>query len=211
MYNQRPNLIIGFHGCDESTREQLLLNPNKYKASKEKHDWLGHGIYFWENNYERALEWAKDKKQRGTLKNPAVVGAVIQLGNCCDLTDKASIDIVKSYHKTMAKDFSDAGLPLPVNKDIKADKHKDMLLRELDCSVLEYMHHQILTAYKADMADHGHSGYNIYDTTRGVFTEGGPAYTGAGIFDKSHIQICVRNSNCIKGFFMPRTEIKWPV
>ena len=27
---------------------------------------------------------------------------------------------------------------------------------------------------------------------------------------KNHIQICIRNPNCIKGFFIPRYEMKWP-
>lgn len=211
MYDQRPNLILGFHGCDESVRDQLLLDPNKYKTSKEDYDWLGHGIYFWENNYERALEWAKDKKKRGTIKKPAVIGAVLQLGNCCDLTDKKSIEVIKYYYDNLKADFYDVGIPLPVNKDLKVDKHKDMLLRELDCTVLEYMHSRILDGYKKDIAAKGFSEYVIYDSTRGVFTEGGPAYEGAGMFDKSHIQICIRNSNCIKGFFMPRKEISWPV
>ena len=210
MYNQRPNLILGFHGCDETVRDRLLINPNDYKMSKENYDWLGHGIYFWENNYERALVWAKDKKQRGSIKKPSVVGAVIQLGNCCDLTDKSSIDVVKSYYKLLKKDYTSISQPLPINKNIKQDKHNDLLLRELDCTLLEYMHARILTQYKADLASKGYSDYQLFDSTRGVFTEGGPAYTGAGIFDKSHIQICIRNSNCIKGFFMPRKKIKWP-
>jgi hypothetical protein len=29
-------------------------------------------------------------------------------------------------------------------------------------------------------------------------------------FAKSHIQICIRNLNCIKGFFLPRQEIDFP-
>lgn len=210
MYKQRPNLILGFHGCDETVRDQLLMNPNTYKASKETYDWLGHGIYFWENNYERALQWAKDKKKRGTLKNPAVVGAVLQLGNCCDLTDQESIAVVKNYYKLMADDHASVGLPLPENKDIKTDMHRDMLLRELDCAVIEYMHAAIFDQYSNDITTNGYSDYQLFDSTRGVFTEGGPAYKGAGIFEKSHIQICIRNSNCIKGFFMPRKEIKWP-
>jgi hypothetical protein len=37
--------------------------------------------------------------------------------------------------------------------------------------------------------------------------KGGPAFVGAGLFEKSHIQICIRNPNCIQGFFMPRAEI----
>jgi hypothetical protein len=96
VYNDRSNLILGFHGCDESVCEALLNNPNKIKLSKETFDWLGHGMYFWENNYERALLWAKDKKKRGTLKKPAVIGAVIQPGYCCDFTDSNFIQVIKS-------------------------------------------------------------------------------------------------------------------
>mgnify|MGYP001597297084 CR=1 FL=1 len=38
MYDARPNLIIGFHGCDEETRLKLLNQPDKIKVSKEKFD-----------------------------------------------------------------------------------------------------------------------------------------------------------------------------
>lgn len=31
------------------------------------------------------------------------------------------------------------------------------------------------------------------------------------IYEKTHIQIAIRNLNCIKGIFMPRDEIKFPV
>lgn len=62
MYRDRPNLMIGFHGCDESVRNNLVNQPDKVKSSQELYDWLCHGFYLWENNYERALLWAKDKK-----------------------------------------------------------------------------------------------------------------------------------------------------
>jgi len=29
---------------------------------------------------------------------------------------------------------------------------------------------------------------------------------GAGFKEKNHIQICVRNRNCIKGYFLPREK-----
>jgi hypothetical protein len=51
MYNHKSNLIIGFHGCDESVRNRLLSKPNKINKSEKPYDWLGHGVYFWENNY----------------------------------------------------------------------------------------------------------------------------------------------------------------
>ena len=84
MYDIKPNLIISFHGCEASVRDALLNNPNEIKISRKPFDWLGHGMYFWENNYERALQWAQDKKSRGAISEPAVIGAVLYLGVCCD-------------------------------------------------------------------------------------------------------------------------------
>lgn len=56
MYNKRPNLMLGFHGCDESVRNELVTKPDIVKKSQESFDWLGNGFYVWENNYERALK-----------------------------------------------------------------------------------------------------------------------------------------------------------
>ncbi len=94
---------------------------------------------------------------------------------------------------------------------MKNDPNGDMLLRELDCAVIEYMHQSILETWIKEINDFGSSSTRNFDITRGVFTEGGPAFEGAGIFEKSHIQVCVRNPNCIKGFFIPREEIVFPV
>lgn len=43
-----------------------------------------------------------------------------------------------------------------------------------------------------------------FDSVRGVFMEGQPAYPGAAIQNLNHIQICVLNPDCIKGYFWPR-------
>jgi hypothetical protein len=42
-----------------------------------------------------------------------------------------------------------------------------------------------------------------YQTVRGVFLEGEPAFPGSKIALKSHIQIAVRDPACILGFFSP--------
>ena len=101
MYSDRPNLMIGFHGCDESIRNNLVNRPDNVKSSQETFDWLGHGFYIWENNYERAIQWAKDKKKRGNLKHPSVVGVVYQLNNCLDFTDSAFINLLVRYYDLM--------------------------------------------------------------------------------------------------------------
>lgn len=207
MYDVKPNLLIGFHGCERSVRDKLLMNPNDYKISQKPFDWLGHGLYFWENNYDRALEWATEKKNRGGITEPAVIGAVLSLGYCCDFLEKRYIKLLAYYFNNMKSRYELLGQELPQNKDLKNDTHKDKILRYLDCTAIEFMHAKILNQVKNDMAGKEYSNYKIFDSTRGVFTEGGPVFEGSGLFEKSHIQICIRNPNCIQGFFMPREEI----
>jgi hypothetical protein len=40
-------------------------------------------------------------------------------------------------------------------------------------------------------------------TVRGVFVEGNPAFPGSQIYAKTHVQIAVRDSSCILGYFLP--------
>ncbi len=206
MYETRDNLIIGFHGCDAETGKLLLNNPNHLKIIEKPYDWLGHGMYFWENNYNRALLWAKEKAKRKEIKTPSVIGAVINLGYCFDLLDNRFIEMLKAYYDLMALNYRVLGNELPTNKDLKSDSNHDKILRELDCAVIEFMHQQIHIQIKEDVNLKGFSQYREFDSVRGVFTEGAAAYPGAGIFEKSHIQICIRNNNCIKGFFLPRNK-----
>ncbi len=209
MYNIRPNLIIGFHGCDESVRDKLISAPNSIEPSEKPYDWLGHGFYVWENNFQRAFQWAKDKKKKGDIEKPSVVGVVFLLDNCLDFTDSEYIDAIENYYNLMQDEFNELGKSLPKNRDVDNDLHKNKLIRELDCAVIQYMHQKIEEAIKIDIATKGFSDLKQFDTTRGLFTEGGPAFEGAGIQKKNHIQICIRNTNCIKGFFLPRKEVKF--
>ena len=209
MYSKRPNLMIGFHGCDEAIRNDLVSNPEVVKKSLELFDWLGNGFYVWENNQKRALQWADDKKARGKISNPSVVGVVYQLEHCLDFTDSQYIDLLSEYFDLMKEDFLTIKNELPQNKDLPKDEHHDLIIRELDCAVIEYLHQKIDEKIKADIAGKGFSDLKYFDTVRGVFTEGGPAFEGAGIQKKNHIQVCIRNLNCIKGFFIPRKEVRF--
>ena len=88
---------------------------------------------------------------------------------------------------------------MPQNSNIKGNS--DLLLRRLDCAVIESLH-----MYRKN------SNQPAYDSVRGVFTEAQPIYSNSGFLEKSHIQLCVRNPNCIKGFFEPRAiDPAWDV
>lgn len=210
MYSQRPNLMIGFHGCDQKVRNKLVENPDSIRMSNEPHDWLGNGFYIWENNYERAYQWAVDKQKRDSSITPSVVGVVYQLDHCLDFTDSQYINILSSYYKLLKKDFLNLERDLPKNRDSSTDVYHDLILRELDCAVIEYLHQKVKEKITEDTASKGFSELQHFDTVRGIFTEGGPAFDGAGIQMKNHIQICIRNANCIKGFFIPRKKVRFP-
>lgn len=49
-----------------------------------------------------------------------------------------------------------------------------------------------------------------FESIRCAFTEGPELYPGAGLREKDRIQLCIRNPNCIKAFFIPRAEVDWP-
>lgn len=195
LYSHRSSIVLGFHGCDSSLAEKVVLGKEMLRESDHDYDWLGHGIYFWENNYVRAKQWAIDNSQRkaSPIKAPGVLGAFLDLGNCLDLTDSESLQDLKIPYEVLIKTASLTGLPLPVNVDPLSVKPKDRILRKLDCAVIETLH-----KLRHD------SGLESYDSVRGVFWEGDDLYPGAGFKEKNHIQIAIINPNCVKGLFLPR-------
>lgn len=190
LYDNRSTLWIGFHGCDRSVRDGLLSHPFDVRISNESYDWLGAGFYLWENNYLRAKQWADDKGKRtkGGFE-PAVVGVLYELGNCIDLTCAESVDTISKACNSLKLEYENINLELPKNRATKHSLYEDLILRDLDCAVINYLCSTVST--------------NI-DTARGVFIEGGPVYEGGKIYEKTHIQICIKNLDCIKGFFMPK-------
>lgn len=190
LYDTQPSFVLGFHGCDSEIGEAILSGKAAHlAASTNEYDWLGNGIYFWESNPQRALEFAtegmKGRVTKGKIKNPFVVGAVIDLGRCLNLVNSSSFThLAGAYQLLVAKHAADQK-PIPANG-------KEFLTRALDCAVFETLHHFRKT-----------SGYPEYDTVRGVFWEGKPIYDGTALYDKNHIQICVRDESCIMGYFRP--------
>lgn len=181
--------VLGYHGCDEVAAEQLLSGV-AFLPSTNQYDWLGKGVYFWEFGVDRAYRFAEAAlKRKGITTPPAAVGVVLQLGKCFDLLDtRNTIDLEQGFeaYKKFAKK---KGLKLPKNIGSTPEK----LMRKRDCAVINWY----LEALE-------NSGGPSYDTVRGCFLEGGPAFSGSKISKEAHIQIAVRNPACILGVFRPR-------
>lgn len=196
MYSTKTGLVLGFHGCDESIINDILLGKKGLKQSNNTYDWLGHGIYFWENSPSRAVEFAEflknnPQRARTPIKTPSVIGAVIDLGYCLDFTDYSNLQLLKGGYDLLKTAMDTLEVKL-TNKPI--GENKDLLYRELDCAVIETLHSLRLPD----------SELKPFDSVRGVFWEGKEIYPNAGFKEKNHIQICIRNKNCIKGYFLPR-------
>ena len=118
--------VLGHHGCDKGIGEGILRNDDHVAVSKNRYDWLGEGAYFWENSPERAREWAEFLKKHPPqanrrIANPFVVGAIIELGNCLDLTDATSLQIVRAGYEEFQRANALAGAKLPVNEPAHGD------------------------------------------------------------------------------------------
>lgn len=183
MHRLTSSFVLGYHGCDLAVGERILKGT-AFKQSDNDYYWLGPGVYFWEANPKRALQFASEaQKRKGSAPKPFVVGAIIELGLCLDLTTATSLDWVSSAHQYLVENTRAANLSLPTNSG-------DQLRRKLDCAVIRHLH---LLLDSQDLPS--------IDTVKGVFIEGAPLYPGSGFLEKTHVQIAVRNPHCIKGVF----------
>src|ERR1700722_1218068 len=168
MYLAKHGLIIGFHGCDESFCDNIVNTRTIFNPSANNYDWLGNGMYFWENNRQRALEFAielegKERQNIELIKKPSVLGAVIDLGFCLDLLDAEYINMVKDNFILFEQTCKITGVAMPENKPLRGSS--DLLLRRLDCAVIENLHEERIN-----------NNLRPFDTVRGVFIEGPTLY-----------------------------------
>jgi hypothetical protein len=188
LARHQPFQIIGYHSCDKDLALDILVGKKQLNPSNNPWDWLGAGIYFWEQDPQRALDYAKDVANRRQynkkrIKTPFVIGAIIELGNCLNLVESQSLSILEAAYNGLNKLLKESGETLPQNDGPK---------RLLDCAVLKYVHHSRIE-----------NGDPPYDTIRSAFDEGHKVYPGASFTSRHHIQVCVINPAMIKGYFLP--------
>ena len=101
------------------------------------------------------------------------------------MSERDGIIALKEAYNSLKQESEMFGMEMPQNV---TDKR-----RELDCAVFEYLHSSLEKIKKCK-----------YDTVVSYFTEGDFIYEGSSFKEFNHIQICVRNADCIKGYFLPR-------
>ena len=189
MHDHRPYRIFAYHSCDKEVGLKVLLGQDNLKASDNNWDWLGNGIYFWEENPYRALNYAVESQEgkqfnKIPIQIPFVLGALIDLGVCLNLTESTSLNVLREAHEELKKVNDAANAPMPENKGNR---------KILDCAVIEFFN-----------TTNEKSGKQKIQTIRGAFAEGDEVYPGSTMRHKTHIQICVRDESVIKAYFLPK-------
>lgn len=163
--------VTGFHGTSTTAADSIVQNG--FKVSRNEYDWLGDGVYFFQDAPQRALEWAI--KHHGT--SAAVVGSVIRLAGCIDLLDIRWFQMLNETYDSFLQRLKNAGIPLPVQT---SGAHR------LDRAVINYAAGVL-----------GSQG-TVVRSVRAAFAEGAPAFPGSALYDRTHVQIAVRDVSLIE-------------
>jgi hypothetical protein len=183
-YADYHRTVIGFHGATAEAADRLVAGE-PFRDSDHDDDWFGKGVYFWEYAPKQAWWWARKFKR---FTNPAVVGAIIRLGNCLDLLDALNVKTLRAYHDRMIAWFENVGAEIPEN----VRHHRDR-----DCAVFNYLYDQFELEGKP--IDSARAVYVPTDFRKRV-------WKGSWIYEEAHIQICVRNPRNILAVWHVRPD-----
>jgi hypothetical protein len=183
-YRDYHRTVVGFHGTTAAVAERLV-DGGDFAPSSKSYEWLGKGIYFWEYAAKQAWWWTRDHKKN---PRPAVVGAMIRLGNCLDLLDPENVRWLRQAHDAMIKNWRLTKAPIPRNvRDRKS----------LDCAVFDVIYK------RSDSAP------TPIETSRAVYVPTNRAkrvWPGSWIYEEAHIQVCVRDPQNILALWHVRPD-----
>ena len=100
--------------------------------------------------------------------------------------DTANTRLLGKWFANFRRFVRQKGVQLPQNLDGAGSRRGDRVLRYRDCAVIDYTLRSVAQVEGI-----------TYQTVRGVFLEGKPAFPGSKIALKSHIQIAAKDRACI--------------
>ena len=159
-------IVSGYHGTSSEAAERIMMEG--FQHSRNPYDWLGDGVYFFQDAPQRAWDWARE--QHGNYG--AVVGAHILLQDCIDLLDLGWYQVMADAYDSYVRILRDSGQPIPVQS---RGAHR------LDREIMNYM-----------VGVLRESGLRVA-CVRAAFGEGHPVYSDSAFYDRAHVQIAVRD------------------
>jgi hypothetical protein len=194
-------LLVAYHGCDITTRDRLVSRTlSKLDPSANVYDWLGPGVYFFEDDAERAERFAQASHSnpdkfytKRPIATPAVVGAVLCVSRWLDMTTQLGMKAWLRGYEQLVETCAQSGSAVPENR-ASGPEDDTVLLRQLDCAVFTALHQLMAERNQPPI-----------QAVRGASYQGEPlARTSSEFREQSHIQIAVSEPRCIVGWFLPK-------
>lgn len=171
----QPLRVCGYHGTSQRSAPEII--ERGFDFSTNDYDWLGTGVYFFQDAPMRAATWARERYP----DSPAVIRSELVLENCLDLLDIAWNPIIRETYAMFVLEYEKAKIPLPRQNPQKSKAHR------LDCAFFNYIVEKIFASQNITVG-----------SIRAVFNEGDRIYPNSAIFDRAHVQIVIRDLSLIQ-------------
>jgi hypothetical protein len=171
--------VIGYHGTRQSLVDKILLEG--FQPSTNPHDWLGNGVYFWQDAPLRAWEWA----DRHFGSEATVLVADILLADCMDLIDIGWFAPLRNAFYELLERKERSGERVPAQRAGPTPRPHPR-----DREVINHL-----------VESRAHAGEHIR-CVRAVFLEGKPTYPQSALYSLAHVQIAVRDTSLIENVRM---------
>jgi hypothetical protein len=174
---RETHTVYGFHGTSIEAASSIL--EGGFRSSRNEYDWLGDGVYFFQDAPTRAWEWATALFGA----EAAVVGARIRCdpNEWMDLLDIRWATTLADVHDAFLAELKRSDLPLP---------RQTTGAHRLDRAVINYAV-GILEQQQV-----------IIRAVRAAFAEGASVFPGSALFDRAHVQIAVRDMTLIEAVWL---------
>lgn len=184
-------LITAHHGTT-ATIAARIKGGEEFTPSTNIGDWLGTGIYFWQDAPKRAAYWARRAARRAKDK-PAVLETQIDLTNCLDLLDLFAFNTMKVECAEFERRTS--------------GYEQDPLVIEDGATVYPPDGTRLVDRNKKDKALFDFATASIEAKTgkpvpvvRSAFLWGEALHKTSFVFDWSNVHICVRDHSAIQSY-----------
>ena len=216
-------ILIGYHGCDITTRDGFVSGKLIPKISQNAYDWLYDGLYFFEGDSDRALKLAKAASERSNqaltrhpIATPAVVGVVLDIDRIFDLSTQHGIENFSAATSSLESAYKELGKQPPQNSPA-FDGDTENLHRAFDREVCKFVHAMRKKAHLDAIALAAEAFLNQKDATefsaqivqtapyqasRGAYEQGKLIDPSSANYNDTHLQIAVHDLSCIKGWFL---------
>jgi transposase InsO family protein len=167
--------VYGYHGTSAENAQQYL--ERGFPPHSLPGDWLGDGIYFWQDAPARALEWATFHYP----SEPAVIGTEIALYDCLDLLDIVWERRLLVAYEAYRRQATLRRRRLPTQKGG---------FHNLDREVINFA-----------VRFYSERGAPIR-AVRAAFQEGRRIFPRSALYARSHVQIAVRDPSLIADYWL---------